>query len=77
VQSRNDLENYVFSLKNTLLDENVSKKLSEEDKKTFQQLVDDSLKWIDQHATSATEDEFKQKQKEMEDKSRPIMMKIY
>lgn len=61
VQSRNDLENYVFSLKNTLLDENVSKKLSEEDKKTFQQLVDDSLKWIDQHATSATEDEFKQK----------------
>jgi hypothetical protein len=39
----------------------VSKKLSEEDKKTFQQLVDDSLKWIDQHATSATEDEFKQK----------------
>ena len=77
MQSRNDLENYVFSLKNTLLDENVSKKLSEEDKKTFQQLVDDSLKWIDQHATSATEDEFKQKQKEMEDKSRPIMMKIY
>ena len=61
MQSRNDLENYVFSLKNTLLDENVSKKLSEEDKKTFQQLVDDSLKWIDHHATSATEDEFKQK----------------
>ncbi len=33
--------------------------------------------WIDHNAPTATEQEFKQKQKEMEDRSRPIMMKIY
>lgn len=61
IQARNDFENYCYQLNISLLDESVTKKLSEEDKKSMKLIVDESLKWIEQHATSASEEDFKNK----------------
>jgi len=76
VEAKNGLENYAFSLRNTLKDSNVAGKLDESDKTTLEKAVDDAVKWLDANQTAETE-EFEHKQKELEGVAMPIMTKLY
>jgi len=76
IESKNALENYCYSIKNTLEDAKVKDKFSDEDKKTITEAVGEAQSWLDAHHESPAE-EYDAKLKELEAKFNPIMMKIY
>ena len=76
VEAKSHLENYAYQLKNSLNDEKLASKFSEEDKNTLMGLVDDTLQWIEQNQNSSLE-EYQSRQKDLESKSMPIMQKMY
>jgi len=45
VDSKNALENYTYSLRSTIEDQNV--KLSDEDKEKIKKAVDETISWLD------------------------------
>eukprot|EP01022_Parablepharisma_sp_SALTPOND_P017923 TRINITY_DN29100_c0_g1_i1.p2 TRINITY_DN29100_c0_g1~~TRINITY_DN29100_c0_g1_i1.p2 ORF type:complete len:110 (-),score=16.41 TRINITY_DN29100_c0_g1_i1:59-358(-) len=63
-------------MKNTLNEETVKQKLTEEDKKVVENLAADTLRWIEGNPDASAE-EYENKQKEVEQKFHPIMTKLY
>merc|ERR1719289_686627 len=77
VEARNELESFVYSLKNQLNDkEKLGAKISEEEKKTIEDAINDKIAWLEANQ-GAEADEFKAKKKEVEDISNPIITKLY
>jgi len=63
-------------MKNTLNDEKLKDKFSDEDKKTIEDTSAEGLQWLEGNMEASAE-EFEAKQKELEGKFNPIMMKVY
>ena len=63
-------------MKNTLNDEKLSSKISEEDKTTISSKVDETLKWLDENQ-EGEKTVFEEKKKELESVCMPIMTKAY
>ena len=61
VESKNALENYCFSIRNTLHDEKVAATLSEEDKKLILDNVNTTTQWLERNQ-HAEKEEFEEKQ---------------
>lgn len=76
IEARNGLENYAYSLKNSLKEDAVSSKLSTDDKNMVEKSVDETIKWLDANVDASKED-YEKKQKELDEKCRPIMVKMY
>jgi len=76
VEAKNGLENYSYSLRNTVRDEKVTDKLSSEDKAALEKAVEEAIKWLDANQT-AEKEEFEAKQKELEGIAMPIMTRLY
>lgn len=77
VEARNSLENYVYSVRNTLNDdEKIGDKLSQEDKDTLENKVKETIEWIEEHQ-EAEKDEYDEKYKELEKVTQPIFTKLY
>ena len=76
VDAKNGLENYCFQVKNTLSDEKMQDKFSEEEKQSIDDVVRDGLQLLESN-TDAEAAEYEAKQKEIEAKFNPIMQKIY
>lgn len=75
IQSKNELENYMYNLTNTASDEKNKDKINEVDKKLIEEEIKQLNEWmsIGEHSTN----EYKSKKTELEKKCMPIMMKIY
>merc|ERR1712146_4151 len=67
IEARNALENYVYSMKNSLSDseKGVADKISEDDKETIEK------------AQEAEKEDFDEKLKEVQDICNPIISKVY
>lgn len=76
VDAKNGLENYAYSLRNTVSDPQVGEKLPEADKEALNKAVEETIKWLDSNQT-AEKDEFDHKQKELEGIANPIMSRLY
>jgi L1 cell adhesion molecule like protein len=76
VEAKNTLENYAYSMKNTISDEKVASQLDPADKEKIQKAVDDATVWLDQNQLAEVE-EFEHKQKELEGICNPIITKMY
>jgi len=76
IESKNGLENYCFSMRNSIEEEKIKAALSEEDKKTIDDKITETLKWLEEHQEGEKE-EYDEKQKELEGVANPIMMKAY
>merc|ERR1719446_722607 len=76
VEAKNALENYCYSMKNTLGDDKVKDKISEEDKKKAEEAIDEALKWLEGNQL-AEKEEFEHKRKEVEGICTPIMTAMY
>jgi L1 cell adhesion molecule like protein len=74
ISCKNQLESYVFNMKNTIDDSNV--KLSDIDKTTITTKINEVLSWLDANQ-SAEKEEFEHKQKELESVCNPIITKMY
>nr|QAT18639.1 allergen Der p 28 [Dermatophagoides pteronyssinus] len=76
ISAKNQLEAYAFQLKSTMEEEAIKSKLSEEDRKTVLNKVEETLRWLDSNQL-ADKEEYEHRQKELESACRPIMTKIY
>jgi L1 cell adhesion molecule like protein len=75
IEAKNHLENYAYSLRNTVRDEQLASKFSDADKATLNTAVDAALKWVEENP-NAEKEQFDAKQKELEGKCMPIMAKL-
>lgn len=77
IEKKNGLENFLYNLKN-----NVNSSGSEnteeiaEIKKELDPIVNEGLKWLEENDNVSAED-YENKQKEIQEKTNPIMMKLY
>merc|ERR1712196_237327 len=76
VEARNGLENYAYSMRNSINDEKLKDKLDAADKETIEKAITETTEWLDANQ-SAEKDEYDAKQKELEGVCNPIMMKLY
>jgi len=76
VEAKNGLENYCFTMRNTLNEEKLKDKFEATDKEKIETGVKEALDWLDKNQL-AEKDEFESKQKELEGIVNPIMMKVY
>jgi L1 cell adhesion molecule like protein len=76
VEAKNGFENYCFQMKNTLNDEKLKEVFTEEEKKTVQETSAEGLQWLEGNQ-EADADAIEGKQKELEAKFNPIMMRVY
>ena len=75
IEAKNQLENYTFSVRNSLRDDAVAGKLPEEDKKKIEELIDQAVSWLDDHP-NAEKEEYEEKQKSLENAIMPIFSKM-
>mgnify|MGYP003262277613 CR=1 FL=1 len=75
IEAKNQLENYTFSVRNSLREDAVSSKLSESDKKEIEKKLDEASAWIDDHP-NAEKEEYEEKQKELESVIMPIFSRM-
>jgi len=76
VDAKNSLENYAYSLKNTINDEKVAGKITEDDKKSLEAKITETISWLESNQSAEVE-EFEAKQKALEGVAMPIMTKLY
>ncbi|KAL4433610.1 hypothetical protein ABPG75_000051 [Micractinium tetrahymenae] len=76
VEARNGLENYAYSMRNTIKDANLADKLSAEDKEKIEKAVDKVVEWLD-HNQLAEEEEITHQRTELEGVCNPIITKLY
>jgi molecular chaperone DnaK (HSP70) len=77
VDARNELEGYLYGLKNQIGDnEKLGGKLSEGDKEKIEDALETSIKWLDEHQDAAAE-EYKEQKKEVEAIVSPIISALY
>jgi heat shock protein 5 len=77
VEARNSLENYVYQIRNSINDnEKLGSKISEEDRTTIEDLVKETIDWIEMNQ-SADKEEFDSQYKDVEKVVQPIFSKLY
>jgi len=76
VEAKNSLENYAYSMRNTINEEGVKDKIDAADKETLENAINDAISWLDSNQT-AEQDEFEDKLKELEGVCNPVIQKMY
>lgn len=76
VDARNELENYVHSVKQSVNDEKTKQVLDEETKSKVETLCSDLIRYVDDHPNEFKET-YEAKRKELEDVWNPIAVKLY
>ena len=76
IESKNDLENYLYGVKNSLSTKAEGAPPNyDEVKAEIDPIVDEGLKWFEENS-KGTVDEYKNKRKELVDKIQPLLMKL-
>jgi heat shock 70kDa protein 1/2/6/8 len=76
VEAKNQLETYLYNTRNAIQEEKVKETLGTDTVKEVEQWVKEGLEWLDQHPDEEKSD-YESKQKDYENKIRPVMMKLY
>jgi L1 cell adhesion molecule like protein len=75
VEARNGLESYLYNARNSLQEEKVKEKLGS-DAEAALATVSEGIEWLESHGEEDKE-VYTAKQKELEEKIRPTLMKLY
>ena len=75
VEAKNALENYAFQIRNSINDEKLAGKVSEEDKKKVLDAVTSTTSWLDTNQ-NAEKEEYEEKQKALEAIVLPILQNL-
>ncbi|KAL2012279.1 hypothetical protein VTN00DRAFT_4997 [Thermoascus crustaceus] len=78
IEARNSLENYAFSLKNQVNDENgLGGKIDDDDKQTILDAVKEVTDWLEENASTATTEDFEEQREQLSNVAYPITSKLY
>lgn len=75
VNARNQLEGYLYNARNSLQEDKVKEKLGSEAETALTD-IEEAIKWLDDHPDSEV-DEYVEQQKKVEERVRPVLMKLY
>jgi len=75
VEAKNGLENYCYSLKNSISSDEVKDKIPADDKKKLEDAIEETISWLDANL-SAEKEEFEEKQKALEAIAMPILQSM-
>merc|ERR1711953_704953 len=77
IEARNELEQYSYTLKRQLEDEDqLGGKISEEDKEKILEIITEQLEWLRDNEEASAE-EFKEAKREIENIAQPIIAALY
>ena len=78
IEKRNGLENFIYNIKNNVKSNPDSENAEETNKikEELDPIIEEALKWLEENPNASSED-YDNKQKEIENKTNPIMMKFY
>jgi L1 cell adhesion molecule like protein len=76
ISAKNGLESYCFNIKSSVEDSNIKDKLSESERKMVTDKCNEAIEWLERNQMAEVE-EFKDKQKELENTFNPIIKKLY
>jgi len=76
IEAKNSLENYAYSMRNTINEEGVKDKIDAADKEKLESAINDAISWLDSNQM-AEQDEFEDKLKELEGICNPVIQKMY
>jgi heat shock protein 1/8 len=76
IEAKNAFENYCFQMKNTLNEEKLKAAFTDDDRKVIEETAAEGLQWIEGNKEAEAE-VIEGKQKELEAKFNPIMMRVY
>jgi heat shock protein 5 len=78
IEARNGLENYAFSLKNQVNDdEGLGGKIDEEEKETILDAVKEATEWLEENGADATAEDFEEQKEKLSNVAYPITSKMY
>ncbi|KAF2268991.1 heat shock protein 70b [Lojkania enalia] len=78
IEARNGLENYAFSLKNQVNDENgLGSKIDEDEKEQILEAVKETQDWLEENAATATAEDFEEQKEKLSNVAYPITSKLY
>ena len=77
IEAKNQLENYAYSMRNSINDEKLKDKIDAADKETIEKAITETTDWLDANQSAEKDVEYDAKQKELEGICNPIMMKLY
>jgi len=78
IEARNGLENYAFSLKNQVNDdEGLGGKIDEDDKETLMEAVKEAQDWLEENGATATAEDFDEQKEKLSGVAYPITSKLY
>lgn len=76
IEAKNSFENFCFHMKNSLNDEKLREKFTEDDKKIIEDTAKEGLQWLESNPMAEPSD-IEAEQKKLEAKFHPIMTRIY
>merc|ERR1711871_1139076 len=78
IVAKNGLESYLYSMKNSLDDEEkgIADKIDEAEKRELVDAIDEALDWLEENPEAEAE-EFEEQRKTVEKVAGPIMRKVY
>ncbi len=77
VEAKNSFEQYIYSVKNSLNEDNVKSKLSKDNIENIENLCKEATEWVDNNGSTMSKEEIDEKRSEYEKKLMPLMSKIY
>jgi len=78
VDAKNQLEQYTYSMKNTINDnDKLGDKISSDDKETIESAIKETTEWLEENDATADAEDFEAKLKELEGVCNPIISKLY
>ncbi|CAM8928428.1 unnamed protein product [Rhodiola kirilowii] len=77
IDARNQLETYIYNMKNTINDEGkLAEKIDLDDKEKMESALREALEWLDENQ-SAEKDDYVEKLKEVEAVCNPVIKEVY
>jgi L1 cell adhesion molecule like protein len=76
VESKNQLESYLYNSRNAIREEKVKETLGESTVNEVEEWIKEGIEWLEANP-EAEKEEYDEKQKQYEDKIKPVMMKLY
>lgn len=76
IDSKNNLESYVYQVKSSIEDDKLKDKIGEDNLKNIRESVDDIIKWFDEDNNYKKED-YDNKMKELQNLFNPVMGQMY
>ncbi|CAL3969532.1 hypothetical protein PZA11_005947 [Diplocarpon coronariae] len=78
IEARNGLENYAFSLKNQVNDEEgLGGKIEEEEKETLLEAIKETTDWLEENGATANAEDFEEQKEKLSGVAYPITSKMY